>query len=66
MARRPRVFAPGLLYHVIVGGNQRQATFLTEADYQAYLDRLARYRQNHGVRVWHAIGVCAIGVWHAY
>ena len=46
------MFAPGLLYHVIVRGNQRQATFLTAADYQAYLDRLATYRQKHGVRVW--------------
>lgn len=52
MARRPRVFASGLLYHVIVRGNQRQATFLTEADYQAYLERLAKYRLKHGVAVW--------------
>jgi len=37
MARRPRLFAPGLLYHVIVRGNQRRKTFLNEADYQAYL-----------------------------
>src|SRR5947208_3193816 len=52
MARRPRVFAPGLLYHVIVRGNQRQATFLREGDYAAYLERLATYRQKHGVTVW--------------
>jgi putative transposase len=52
MARRPRVFAPGLLYHVIVRGNQRQATFLSEGDYAAYLERLATYRQKHGVTVW--------------
>ena len=35
MARRPRVFAPGLLYHVIVRGNQRQKTFLNDTDYRA-------------------------------
>ena len=52
MARRLRVFAPGLLYHVIVRGNQRQATFLTEADYHAYQERLAKYRQKYGVVVW--------------
>lgn len=52
MARRPRVFAPGLLYHVIVRGNQRAATYLTEADYQAYLDRLAKYCQKYGAVVW--------------
>src|SRR5688500_14555005 len=28
MARRPRLFAPGLLYHVIVRGNYKQKTFL--------------------------------------
>jgi REP element-mobilizing transposase RayT len=43
MARRPRVFAPGLLYHVIVRGNQRRKTFLRDADYQAYLERVGRY-----------------------
>lgn len=52
MARRPRVFAPGLLYHVIMRGNQRQPTFLSDADYLAYLERLARYRQKHGVVLW--------------
>jgi REP-associated tyrosine transposase len=51
MARRPRVFAPGLLYHVIVRGNQRQRTFLSDSDYQAYLQRLARYRKRYGYRV---------------
>ncbi len=45
MARRPRLFAPGLLYHVIVRGNQRRKTFLSHADYQAYLERLGRYRR---------------------
>ncbi|MGH8646887.1 MAG: transposase [Gammaproteobacteria bacterium] len=52
MARRPRVFAPGLLYHVIGRGNQRQTTFLRQADYQAYLERMATYRRKHGVVVW--------------
>src|SRR5215510_8127901 len=49
MARRPRLLAPGLLYHVIARGNQRQATFLDDADYGAYLRRLALYRERHGV-----------------
>jgi REP element-mobilizing transposase RayT len=43
MARRPRVFAAGVLYHVIVRGNQRQKTFTAESDYQGYIERLARY-----------------------
>jgi REP element-mobilizing transposase RayT len=49
MARRPRLFAPGLLYHVIARGNQRQLTFLGEDDYRAYSRRLALYRARHGV-----------------
>lgn len=49
MARRPRLFAPGLLYHVIARGNQRQATFLDDTDYHAYLRRLALYRKRYDV-----------------
>ena len=51
MARRPRLFAPGLLYHVIARGNQRQPTFLDDADYAAYLRRLALYRERYGMRL---------------
>jgi putative transposase len=42
------MFAPGLLYHVIVRGNQRQKTFLSGTDYQAYLERVGRYRGKFG------------------
>lgn len=52
MARPPRIFAPGLLYHVIVRGNHRQRTFHSDLDYQAYLERLAGYRRKHGVRIY--------------
>ncbi len=52
MARRPRVHAQGLLYHVIVRGNQRRKTFRVAADYRAYLDRLARYRAQFSVKVY--------------
>ena len=52
MARRPRVFAPGLLYHVIVRGNQQLKTFRSEDDYQAYLDRLEHYRTRFQVRIY--------------
>jgi REP element-mobilizing transposase RayT len=47
MARRPRLFAAGVLYHVIVRGNQRQKTFTSDSDYQAYIERLARYRKKY-------------------
>jgi putative transposase len=49
MSRPPRLFAPGLLYHVIARGNQRQSTFLDDADYSAYLRRLALYLERHRV-----------------
>ena len=47
MARRPRLFAAGVLYHVIVRGNQRQKTFTSQSDYRAYIERLARYRKKY-------------------
>jgi REP element-mobilizing transposase RayT len=49
MARRPRVHAPGLSYHVIARGNHRQEAFLTDLDYRTYLGRLATYRKRYGV-----------------
>lgn len=52
MARRPRVFAPGLLYHVIVRGNQQRKTFRSEGDYEAYLDRLEYYRTRFRLRIY--------------
>lgn len=52
MARRPRLFAPGLLYHVIARGNQRQLTFVTERDYDAYLSRLASYQKRYSTKLY--------------
>ena len=52
MARRPRVFASGLLYHVIVRGNQRRKTFRSDGDYKAYLERLEKYRAKFRVRIY--------------
>ncbi len=49
MARRPRIFGEGLVYHVIARGNHRQPTFLHAEDYQGYLERLARYRRQFAV-----------------
>jgi putative transposase len=52
MARRPRLFAAGLLYHVIVRGNQRQKTFASDEDFKAYLDRLEKYRAKFKIRIY--------------
>jgi len=51
MARRPRLIAPGLLYHVIARGNQKRKTFLDGRDYQAYLERMGRYRRRYGYTI---------------
>lgn len=51
MARQLRPLAPGLLYHVIARGNQRRKVFLGEEDFNAYRERLARYRRRYGVVV---------------
>src|ERR671911_238942 len=52
MARRPRFLAPAVLYHVIVRGNHGQKTFVKPSDYEAYLERLGRYRKGLGVTVY--------------
>lgn len=52
MARRPRLHAPGVLYHVIVRGNQRQKTFLSPGDYQIYLEKIAQYRRKYDVTIY--------------
>ena len=52
MARRPRIFAPGLLYHVIVRGNHRERTFSAARDYTSYLERLCTYRVKHRVEIY--------------
>ena len=39
--RKPRIYYPGALYHVIVRGNHRQKTFLASEDYKKYLQLLS-------------------------
>ena len=51
MARRPRLFVPGILYHVIVRGNHKQKTFLSAQDYDVYRERLARYQNKFHVKL---------------
>jgi hypothetical protein len=47
MARRPKVFAAGLLYHVIVRGNQQRKTFRSDDDHKAYVDRLEHCQRKY-------------------
>ena len=54
MPRKPRFYLPGVPAHIIQRGNNRQAVFFDDEDYQAYLSWLKSGAKSHG---------CAI---HAY
>jgi len=47
MARRPRIYFPGALYHVIARGNQKQGIFLEEIDFKTYLSYLSEYKSKY-------------------
>jgi putative transposase len=51
MARRPRIFIPGLTHHVIQRGNNRADMFTTTSDYEHYLDALSAAATRHRVQV---------------
>ncbi len=48
MARQPRFVLPGHPQHIIQRGNNRQAIFHTESDYQYYLEKLHNTAQING------------------
>ena len=53
MPRRPRIIVPNTPQHVIQRGNNRQACFYADEDYQLYLEWLKDYADktgNKGVR----------------
>jgi putative transposase len=47
MPRHPRVHAEGLLYHVMARGNDGQKIFLSQSDYQAFIEALRSVRQRY-------------------
>lgn len=51
MARMPRIIIPGQALHVIQRGNNRQAIFFADEDYQYYLEVLAENAANTGCQV---------------
>lgn len=51
MARLPRFVLPGHPQHVIQRGNNRQAIFCAESDYQFYLEKLAEAALKHSCDV---------------
>ncbi|MFN0041520.1 MAG: transposase [Burkholderiales bacterium] len=51
MARLPRYVIPGQPQHIIQRGNNRQAIFRAEADYQLFRDTLAEAADQYGLAV---------------
>lgn len=51
MARLPRYVLPGQPQHIIQRGNNRQAIFAAEADYQFFRDALVEASDKHGLAV---------------
>ena len=45
MGRPIRIYYPGLIYHILNRGNNRQVTFVVDQDYRHYLDILQRYKE---------------------
>jgi putative transposase len=52
MARKPRIYFPGALYHVISRGNQRQKIFLDEKDLKTFLSNLSEYKLRYSFRLY--------------
>lgn len=49
MARLPRLTVPGYPHHIIQRGNNRQAIFATDSDYEMLLSLLDEHARQHGV-----------------
>lgn len=51
MPRRKRMYVAGFPYHLVQRGNNREACFYGDADYQLYLALLQEYSERYGVDV---------------
>jgi len=51
MARRPRIYIPGVAHHVIQRGNNREVCFGDDSDYKAYLTYLKEGAAQYGVAI---------------
>lgn len=49
MPRRARMYLPGLPYHIVQRGNNREACFIEPENYQAYLDLWQQLSKQYGV-----------------
>jgi len=52
MPRPLRICLPGLVYHILNRGNNRQAIFLSDEDYPHYLRILSKYKKKFGFKIF--------------
>ena len=52
MPRRPRIWFPGALYHIIVRGDNREPIFFIEQDYRTYLQFLNDAKGRYGCQLF--------------
>jgi len=52
MVRPLRIYQPGLIYHVLNRGNNRQVVFVEHDDYRHYLDILSHYKEKLDFKIF--------------
>ena len=52
MGRYARITRPGLIYHVINRGNNKEIVFVEEEDYRHYLNTIQRYKKKYGFKLF--------------
>jgi putative transposase len=52
MSRPIRIYYPGLIYHILNRGNNRQVVFVEDNDYQHYLDILQKYKEKFDFKIF--------------
>ena len=51
MPRRPRMYLPGVPAHIVQRGNNRDACFFSDVDYQYYLEVLGQGLRRYDVKL---------------
>ena len=52
LARKPRVYFPGAIYHVICRGNNKEWIFNTDLDKRSYLSLIGQYKERYGFKLY--------------
>ncbi len=52
MPRRARVIVPNMPHHIVQRGHNRKAVFVEDQDYEYYLDNLAEWKEELGLKVY--------------